>query len=157
MTNGMEQAVRKLQPEVGRKVTWFVPAEKKFLVSPEAIHALTHILLLAFLAGVQEEARKLVKSAGKKSLKWLEGAILALFRGTVDAAPDDAAIKALAEEAPATVQTLPAVDFEFCVRRTREELTVYLKARLPEAEATSLALKVEQAAVDSVLKRNFPR
>ena len=157
MINGFSETVQAINPDTDKASTWFQPAGEKHFLSGDMIIGISEVLVLAFLAGFQQQALVSLKKAGKGTAKWTFGwmrtSITSLFAKKSDAASRKDA-EDRAAEAQKIARQLSERQFRDVVAQVRKELKAeLLKTSMPDDEAAELANKLSEHAVRHALKR----
>jgi hypothetical protein len=156
MIEGIDEAAREIRRQADDALDWLTPEGEKNLLGAEFVAGFAAALVMAFLAGFQEEAvkgsKKIGKQVGKASFRWLGSWLSNLGRGAAQKPPAD--VESLATAAPKEAAALGDQEFEKLADQTQEELVQVLKdKKLPADRAARVGKAVRNAAKQHVLKR----
>jgi len=121
-----------LVPAVSSASTWMAPPEQRNFIGLGVVEGIAGVLVVQFLAGIQEQANAEAKAAGVSLTKWAANQIRALFSGK-PATPEAKSAEAEAGKA--------AYDKDKADASERLVVSVLVEM-MPEANATKLAHSV---------------
>jgi hypothetical protein len=143
-------AVMALRDEAKEYVTYFLPEGEKHFDPVSVALGFGSVLLISFLAGFQEEAKKDAKGAGKKTFRWLSSLVSDLFSGRSSKESEEA--KKLATSAKKTKKSLKEADVRTALDRAEQGLASDLAPKIGKRKAALLAKKVRDVADREILK-----
>jgi len=149
MEDEFQSAANALRDDAKEYITYFVPEDEDRFEPLTMVLGFASALLVSFLAGFQEEAKRSAKKAGKSTFKWFVSLLTDFKEGKESETSKEA--KRRANEAKQTKRSLKKQQVPKALDRAEQGLRDELAGRLGEAKATELAKKVRQVAERKIL------